>query len=454
MSSHLSEVILPEYFYDIEDVRIALEKVTEENLERKKKIIGESKIFAKEKKTVADLINKYSEIRDNKQGLYAKIASYLSQKSQSFSRYILEAAEKTFLRLLYLENAVEFQDVYKKIKDDPLNRIFFAPELKIYQEKENWTSISKRSSLNALRANNWYKFNDIIEHLSEENTLERALREDDSEFLVNQSTTFNFTATSELLEQAAQFGAVKCFKFLLLSGAKVTEECANAAIKGGSLEIVRICDQLQVTFAKGLKVAIDYQRDEIFDWLLNRCNTDSIRFNDFVKAHFYRGIKYAIDNSYCIDNTANYKKSPLHEAVACDDALMARLLIEGSVDPNARDINGKTPLHIVKSTRMSLLLINCGADPNARDKSGATPIFSALQRDDIKIINTLVANGADINAANVIHKTALYYAREWKKTRSIETLIKLGCTKSVIRDSNVSLNIEEEHYSNGRIILE
>ena len=454
MSTYLTDVVLPDYFYDIEHVRALLENVTENNLEGTEQRISNSTLFAKEKKAVADLIKKYSEIRDKNQQLYAKIASQLAAKSQKFGKFILDISEGRFLRFLYTEGAVDFNDVYKKIKNDPLNKAFFAPELNLTSEKENWKAISEKSTVAELSANNWRLFNDIIQNLSEENTIERALRTDDSDFIVNLSTSVSFKVSSQLLEQAAFYGAVRCFKLLLLYGAKITRECVNAAIKGGSLEIVRICDQMKAPFTSALKAAVEYQRDDIFDWLLNKRNIEPLKFNDFTSAFFYKGVKYAIDKSYCISNIANNKKSPLHEAVEKDDILMAQLLIEGGIDPNVRDLNGKAPIHAARNARMIIKLINCGADPNARDKSGASPIFSALQRDDIKIIKTLVENGADVNATNVIHKTAMYYAREWKKFRAIETLIELGCTKSEAYSSNVMYNASETNYSLGRIILE
>ena len=70
--------------------------------------------------------------------------------------------------------------------------------------------------------------------------------------------------------------------------------------------------------------------------------------------------------------------TPLHTAVSCEDpdARIVRLLLEHGADPNARDRNGRTPLHyaaIYGHYEIVKLLTDFGADPCARDSSGRTP---------------------------------------------------------------------------------
>jgi hypothetical protein len=68
------------------------------------------------------------------------------------------------------------------------------------------------------------------------------------------------------IEAAALYGAVKCFKFLLLNNAD-TSKCAAAALAGGSLEILHILEQNKIDFSGLEMIALIYRNDEIFEWL-------------------------------------------------------------------------------------------------------------------------------------------------------------------------------------------
>ncbi len=51
----------------------------------------------------------------------------------------------------------------------------------------------------------------------------------------------------------------------------------------------------------------------------------------------------------------------------------AKALIEAGADPSAPDEQGRTPLHLAKSSDVAEELLAAGADPNARDALGLTP---------------------------------------------------------------------------------
>lgn len=51
----------------------------------------------------------------------------------------------------------------------------------------------------------------------------------------------------------------------------------------------------------------------------------------------------------------------------------AKALIEAGADPSAPDEQGRTPLHLAKSSDVAEELLSAGADPTARDALGLTP---------------------------------------------------------------------------------
>ena len=79
--------------------------------------------------------------------------------------------------------------------------------------------------------------------------------------------------------------------------------------------------------------------------------------------------------------------------------ILIKLLSLG-VDVNARDVGGRTPLHLVGghnevTLKMAARLIRAGADVNAKDRRGETPLHYGAFSSYIEFVKLLLANGAD-----------------------------------------------------------
>jgi len=66
-------------------------------------------------------------------------------------------------------------------------------------------------------------------------------------------------------------------------------------------------------------------------------------------------------------------RTPLHVAAADEQADWLDALIGAGGDPNIRDKDGKTPLHCATTQPCVDVLIAGGADPTIADKDGNTP---------------------------------------------------------------------------------
>ncbi len=95
-------------------------------------------------------------------------------------------------------------------------------------------------------------------------------------------------------------------------------------------------------------------------------------------------------------------------------------------NPYGRDRNGRTLLHTAvkeKEVGLTKMLIDKGIQIDARDKSGMSPLHYASS---IKIIDLLLANGADINAQTTQGQTLLHRAVEQNEAEIVSLLISRG----------------------------
>lgn len=114
----------------------------------------------------------------------------------------------------------------------------------------------------------------------------------------------------------------------------------------------------------------------------------------------------------------------LHYAVSSKcDIEMAQTLITSGADINKRNFFKWTPLlHAVMYDELIMvkLLVSKNADVNLPDSMGNTPIMSV--KNNKKMLEYLLQNGANINAQNKFGKNAFYYACFGEHYDSIEFL--------------------------------
>ena len=101
-----------------------------------------------------------------------------------------------------------------------------------------------------------------------------------------------------------------------------------------------------------------------------------------------------------------------------------------------KSVKTATPDQIVE-------ILGNGADINTKGRKGITPLMSALEANNIPVINLLLDNYPDINASDSKGKTVLMYAIEYGTDyRIIEKIIKNGA----------NLNTTDKKYGNTALI--
>jgi len=95
-------------------------------------------------------------------------------------------------------------------------------------------------------------------------------------------------------------------------------------------------------------------------------------------------------------------RTPLHWACRGVHVELAQYLLENGADVNAADTNGVAPLHWAAMTgdaTLVKLLLDRGADPSARDADGDTPLNSAALGASREITDLLLDKGAELDTA-------------------------------------------------------
>jgi ankyrin repeat protein len=107
----------------------------------------------------------------------------------------------------------------------------------------------------------------------------------------------------------------------------------------------------------------------------------------------------------------------------------AEAALAAGADPNARDDQLYTPLHLAArggNTDLARLLIDKGADPNAKDDDHRTPLHLAVLSGHTDLARLLIEKGVDVNAKNRWQQTPLHGAASSGHTDAGRLLIDKG----------------------------
>jgi len=110
-------------------------------------------------------------------------------------------------------------------------------------------------------------------------------------------------------------------------------------------------------------------------------------------------------------------------------SLLRALVEEDASLVNAKDVDGRTPLHWAAfsgAADIASYLIDHKADVNAQDESGWTPLHIAASAGQEAIVRELLGAGADIAKTNDKGMTALHYAASKSQIEIGKLLIERG----------------------------
>lgn len=192
--------------------------------------------------------------------------------------------------------------------------IFFAPEIeKIHPRFFDNVNIvnfpysdSVKEEFDRMKADNWSLFNETFKLGTVPGTIKAAIINDDVDELIKYSARPAFAVNMRiqpsifehrsmlqrrptLLQIAAMCRSVKCVKYLLLQTVNIDEKDKmgyNAmcmAVAGGNHEIVRLIEQSGATISGAAHLAVEYFRDDIFEWVRNTYDVSMWRVDGLMR---------------------------------------------------------------------------------------------------------------------------------------------------------------------------
>jgi ankyrin repeat protein len=144
-------------------------------------------------------------------------------------------------------------------------------------------------------------------------------------------------------------------------------------------------------------------------------------------------------------NNPDEQKSSLHIACEIHCLLLVRILLKYGADVNSAAKSGESPLHSIynyhvitdKALEISKELIAHGANVNQSSCiSFETPFHCASSYGDIKLMECLISNGADIDACNMYGENALHLAVKSGVYDKVEYLLAHGINMNAVEMSN------------------
>jgi hypothetical protein len=163
-----------------------------------------------------------------------------------------------------------------------------------------------------------------------------------------------------------------------------------------------------------------------------------------------------------LDTRGRYGWTPLIAAIANDHLAVALYLIEQGASPTATDKEKNDPLtwaairsDWVKShqnVNLAEALLDAGAPVDSRDKDGYTPLIWAANRGAVKLLDLLLARGADVNAKTTekynAGRTALMLAQG---IAAVRVLLAAGADPKAVDENDT--HTWEHHTGTARKLL-
>lgn len=232
-----------------------------------------------------------------------------------------------------------------------------------------------------------------------------------------------------LLNRAARWGSLQCFKYLLMNGANFSNMTMICALNGGNYEIIRICErQVKMVAAYGC-AALQYHRIEIVHWMEESYNY-KFDIAETLPSHNLTLFAERLKNFDIINGTVGADcNSLLSEVSKFPFHFLIKFLLEKGADYNAKNYFCFSPfLHSVENAIIenARIYLDLGAKIDDDTFFGLKAINIAAQNGHINMLKFLLERGAYVDTKGRDEKTPLFNALSGKHLEAVKLLINHG----------------------------
>ncbi|MCK4292302.1 MAG: ankyrin repeat domain-containing protein, partial [Planctomycetes bacterium] len=172
-------------------------------------------------------------------------------------------------------------------------------------------------------------------------------------------------------------------------------------------------------------------------------------------------VKLLISQGADIDAKDEDGRTPLHTAAKAGHLDIVKLLISKGADVNVRSTEELTPLHAAARAGhldMAKLLISEGVDVSSDSQAWeSTPLHSAAHKGRLDMVKLLVAKGAKLEKKNFNGQTPLYLAAYSNRLEVADFLLAKGAeieTRTKYDDTPLGMAINRSHTEMAELLLE
>lgn len=422
------------------------------------------------------------------------ILSFFKPKFWSeFRSYSPDYPNFRFIQTCFKKHAFSIEEIVEQIELWPQSTstnsifdffVYFAPAINQYNLTKFFELLTKIEGLrkftrtqrvfygdwDEIRENRWERLEMLFRDGCEKGTLKYDLRYDDIDHLRQLCSDKSFNVNQimlpdlieppimnhepTLVQYAAYYGSVRCFRHLMHKGADsraVDKENLNLldfALIGGCRKIIDSVMKHARALKPTLSVLIKYHLDQEFNVFyqssiftennLNNALHICIQLNNL--SIFNALLSYGIS----INHIASGGFTTLMEAVMDNRLDILRLLLTfKEVDSTKLNEGGKSAIHLCCDTKnvnaAKLIFERCGADclRLQTSMSKELPIHIACENGDINMVRFIAKNASDtFNTQNFQSMTPIMIASKCGHLNIIQALLAMDFVDVVARDKD------------------
>ncbi len=149
--------------------------------------------------------------------------------------------------------------------------------------------------------------------------------------------------------------------------------------------------------------------------------------------------------------------TPLIRATQAGNADFVGLLLESGTNVDVASDNGLTPLRVAvqrERTDLTEMLLNAGANPDLKDKhENGTALHLAVTKGNVDLVNILLPHVKDINPADRLGHTPLYYAANYGHKQIARLLKDKGATATGLKENYGRSPLLDQKLTKGEAVL-